>query len=144
MPNTFSLPTFASFSLKVLAVAALPAIAAAQHPTATVDASGSLAQTEAAADTATADRKVDAAGSIDVVENFALAQPFAARFDIQLDGKPMGYGEMNLQRLPDIEGRDDLQQFDVLFTSKATSGVAKLARFRGREQTTFVVQSGKV
>jgi len=144
MPKTFNRATLASFSLGVLAVVALPQVAAAQETSATLAANGSRVQSETAADTATADDKDDAAISIDVVKNFALAQPFAARFDIQLDGKPMGYGEMTLQRLPDIEGRDDLQQFDVLFTSKATSGVAKLARFRGREQTSFVVQSGKV
>ena len=124
----------------LLAAAAQPMVAAAQEDSEPAE------QTAVQSDAVTADNDQTAAAvdSIAVVEDFALAQPFAARFDIQLDGKPMGFGEMNLQRLPDIEGRADLQQFEVLFTSKATSGVAKLARFRGREQTSFVVQSGKV
>ena len=143
MLDQLTLSVYARRCLSLVAATVLPLLAAAQENNAvavnpqseseSVSVSGTVADSMTAADT-----------DIAVAENFALAQPFAARFDIQLDGKPMGYGEMTLQRLPDIPGRDDLQQFDVLFTSKATSGMARLARFRGREQTSFVVQNGKV
>ena len=130
------------FSILTLSATVLPAPSLSQTGLATDRAADSQSASDPSTD-ASSDSK-QASAAIDVAENFALAQPFAARFDIQLDGKPMGYGEMTLQRLPDIDGRDDLQQFEVLFTSKATSGIAKLARFRGREETSFVVQDNRV
>jgi len=130
------------FIILILSATALPAPCLSQTGLATDHAADSQSASDASTEASSASKQASAA--IDVAENFALAQPFAARFDIQLDGKPMGYGEMTLQRLPDIDGRDDLQQFEVLFISKATSGIARLARFRGREETSFVVQDNHV
>lgn len=93
---------------------------------------------------ATGSATTTADSGIGVSSDFSLAQPFTARFDIQLDDKPMGYGEMSLRRLDAIDKRPDLQQFEVEFSSKATSGMAKLARFRSLEETAFVVQNNSV
>jgi len=63
-------------------------------------------------------------------------QPFFAQFDVSLNGKYIGYAEMEL-----VSTEDD--GFEVRLYSKATKGAAGFARARSRELARFSMHNGQ-